>query len=1144
MAKKITQIEINGETYNVGGSGESVSGNFINQVDDFSQYVPTKWNEIAQYVGTDTPLYKNGYFYKNSGSWIIPVDTPQIAFQSISVGGEHSIPIVSPLYEGLSSPVFVGSNAYYGMLSINPTVGGKIFDFLTGTINTITAVTDNGDETYICVTDGGAREETTTYTLDMTEEFDYTERVDAYKNRFIVIEYTDISDYPSSMFGFYIVEETDPNTGTLVENYYPAGLNGCVVTRTTAPVVLDRGTWTQIDVQPTSSSGGSNALVGFILANNKVSIVPLVDCYIENGNLYDPTTHEQIYPTSDTYYYEINEEKVYTPDESYELVDVTSSVLFQPSVNQIVIEIRGNEAFRWNGWSYNQIVDSTKAPDVPTFSAAQTRENIKGDGTENTATLWGKIKKWFSDLKDLAFIGKPSANQTTTYLRGDGTWQMPNYVERVLQSANINLPTNQFVIQEYSAGTNYDLPSNSFFYILSAKGSDPNYMVQLALGETTHAVYYRRLNGGTWTAWKDLTISVRDGDLQWGAADGNYLRNTELKGLSASDLILNEIGGNGFAFIPASKISVEYTRDGGSTWVDYGLTDAQKISLLTLDNQSVGVGKNDSTYKATAAENFAIYQCRITIDTNGVLYSQLTKFIVNVTTNGSAGCVCDLYVATHGSPSTFTLRQSWTYLVGWSGYNVLNLQNIITTYGNRDEHFQYLRFVFRCAAAGNTSYTGLKVIGIKAFGQTKWANASQLAKTGHLYAYNELQTMILPTSLKLNGGRVQGSGDDEGIVVTPCSNNYATLCLGNPSGERSILTVNVSAHETKWRYNNGSANYDIAHPKKSGTIALTSDIPDISTKVSKSGDSMSGTLTFTTANAINYNANNGNISMIRFKQGDADGHGIIIGGGGLTVIGAGESASTVAAQTSSGGSGTMQVCSDANIEFYTNCQSGFSSAKKSYFDTSGDLHVNRYAFATHYNQSSPDQSFLATSSSYIMFANSDGYLRKATVAQIKSLVDTNTWRPLGTGASDACAGNDSRLSNSRPASDVYAWAKASTKPSYTASEVGALAQTVTAVNGSSYSGTSSSSGVSGIMIGSGAGAICIYSVAIRTSSSSTSISIAVPGTYQHITYSKAGDGIGSEDAVLKLTVNGYIQNESTLKSNHAYYCTLIGIRKT
>lgn len=50
--------------------------------------------------------------------------------------------------------------------------------------------------------------------------------------------------------------------------------------------------------------------------------------------------------------------------------------------------------------------------------------------------------------------------------------------------------------------------------------------------------------------------------------------------------------------------------------------------------------------------------------------------------------------------------------------------------------------------------------------------------------------------------------------------------------------------------------------------------------------------------------------------------------------------------------------------------------------------------------------------------------------------DTNTWRPLGTTADTACAGNDSRLSNARPASDVYSWAKASTKPSYSKSEVG------------------------------------------------------------------------------------------------------------
>jgi hypothetical protein len=45
----------------------------------------------------------------------------------------------------------------------------------------------------------------------------------------------------------------------------------------------------------------------------------------------------------------------------------------------------------------------------------------------------------------------------------------------------------------------------------------------------------------------------------------------------------------------------------------------------------------------------------------------------------------------------------------------------------------------------------------------------------------------------------------------------------------------------------------------------------------------------------------------------------------------------------------------------------------------------------------------------------------------------------GTTASTVCQGNDSRLSDARVASDVYAWAKAASKPTYTYSEVGAIA---------------------------------------------------------------------------------------------------------
>ena len=71
-----------------------------------------------------------------------------------------------------------------------------------------------------------------------------------------------------------------------------------------------------------------------------------------------------------------------------------------------------------------------------------------------------------------------------------------------------------------------------------------------------------------------------------------------------------------------------------------------------------------------------------------------------------------------------------------------------------------------------------------------------------------------------------------------------------------------------------------------------------------------------------------------------------------------------------------------------------------------------------------------------------------TVTISSTNTDTNTWRPLGTTADTACAGNDSRLSNARPASDVYSWAKASSKPSYLWSEIGSKPSTFTPAAGS------------------------------------------------------------------------------------------------
>ena len=73
-------------------------------------------------------------------------------------------------------------------------------------------------------------------------------------------------------------------------------------------------------------------------------------------------------------------------------------------------------------------------------------------------------------------------------------------------------------------------------------------------------------------------------------------------------------------------------------------------------------------------------------------------------------------------------------------------------------------------------------------------------------------------------GRVYNGGDDEGIIINPAPNGYAGLILGTHIGERSVFYLKKG--NPFWRYNDGSTSSDIYHPKKSGTIALTSDIPN------------------------------------------------------------------------------------------------------------------------------------------------------------------------------------------------------------------------------------------------------------------------------------------------------------------------------
>lgn len=100
------------------------------------------------------------------------------------------------------------------------------------------------------------------------------------------------------------------------------------------------------------------------------------------------------------------------------------------------------------------LVDA-KAADSPTFTQASARANLVSG--ESLSTLFGKIMKWFADLKDLAFIAIDSSS-STKYLRGDGTWQtFPNVTP---EDGQLTIQKNGTNVQTFTANQSTNATAN------------------------------------------------------------------------------------------------------------------------------------------------------------------------------------------------------------------------------------------------------------------------------------------------------------------------------------------------------------------------------------------------------------------------------------------------------------------------------------------------------------------------------------------------------------------------------------------------------------------------------------------------------------------------------------------------------------
>lgn len=248
----------------------------------------------------------------------------------------------------------------------------------------------------------------------------------------------------------------------------------------------------------------------------------------------------------------------------------------------------------------------------------------------------------------------------------------------------------------------------------------------------------------------DADKAVFESRLRWGG--------TNIAGdISPIDAAMSNIhSANRAAFANPAGIIVEFSNDGGSTWTDYGASNASKIQLVSGIKTAYFIGKHTTNNTVTVNDKL-----RITVNASTCgFYTALKKILIEVSTNGAGGAYVELQKSYKSTETSWSPSERYS-ISGWSGWNSIPCNGAFGGRSNRTGNIANIRLTFGITSKGSSSdVNSLSVLGLQFLGTTYWVYHSEMAKSGHLYSYDDEQNASFPaqiTAKQFNGTATNAS---------------------------------------------------------------------------------------------------------------------------------------------------------------------------------------------------------------------------------------------------------------------------------------------------------------------------------------------------------------------------------------------------